>query len=137
MDVQGKEITYTTQYQVLLLFINYLKDIKNPVLVDPIYATLICQSLLTGRKSSVYFQHLLKNKRFCRHLKMAKANEPSLENRRIKLGMQYATKLKTYPSNPAYDCVFNPLFEIVYDKQPNTIQPFGYKFGRHSTYCNS
>ena len=53
------------------------------------------------------------------------ANEPSLENRRIKLGMQYATKLKTYLSNPEYDCVFNPLFEIVYDKQPNTIQPFG------------
>ena len=50
-------------------------------------------------------------------------NEPSLENRSIKLGMQYATKLKAYPSNPAYDCVFNPLFENVYDKQPNTIQP--------------
>jgi hypothetical protein len=44
--------------------------------------------------------------------------------------------------------VFNPLYENVYDKQPNTIQPFGlpsnytfwkfwYKFGWHSTYCNS
>ena len=33
---------------------------------------------------------------------------------------QYATKLKAYPSNPAYDCVFNP-----YDKQHDTIQPFG------------
>jgi hypothetical protein len=55
------------------------------------------------------------------------ANEPSLENRRIKLGMQYATKLKAYPSNPAYDCVFNPLCKNVYDKQPNTIQPFGVK----------
>ena len=53
------------------------------------------------------------------------ANEPSLENRRIKLGMQYATKLKAYPSNPAYDYVLNPLYENVYDKQPNTIQPFG------------
>ena len=57
--MQGKEVTYTTQYQVLLMFINILKDIKNPVLVDPICATLICQSLLTGRKSSIYFQHLL------------------------------------------------------------------------------
>jgi hypothetical protein len=38
--------------------------------------------------------------------------------------MQYATKLKAYPSNPAYDCVFNPLYENVNDKQPNTIQPF-------------
>jgi hypothetical protein len=35
--------------------------------------------------------------------------------------MQYASKLKAYPSNPAYDCVFNPLYENVYDKQPNTI----------------
>ena len=32
--------------------------------------------------------------------------------------------MKAYPSNPGYDCVFNPLFENVYDKQPNTIQPF-------------
>ena len=53
------------------------------------------------------------------------ANEPSLENRRIKVGMQYATTLKAYPSNPAHDCVFNPLYENVYDKQLNTIQPFG------------
>ena len=59
------------------------------------------------------------------------ANEPSLENRRIKLGMQYATKLKAYPSNPAHDCVFNPLYENVYDKQPNTIQPFGLRVNAH------
>ena len=32
-------------------------------------------------------------------------NESSLENRRIKLGMQNPTNLKTFPSNPAYDCV--------------------------------
>jgi len=53
------------------------------------------------------------------------ANEPSLENRRNKRGMQYATKLKVYPSNPVYDYVFNLLYENVYDKQSNTIQPFG------------
>ena len=59
------------------------------------------------------------------------ANEPSLANRGIKLGMQYATKLKAYPSNPAHDCVFNPLYENVYDKQPNTIQPFGLRVNTH------
>jgi hypothetical protein len=37
------------------------------------------------------------------------ANGPSLENTRIELGVQYVTKLKSYLSNPAYDCVFNPL----------------------------
>ena len=31
--------------------------------------------------------------------------EANLENRRIKLGMQYATKLKACPSNSPYDCV--------------------------------
>ena len=75
-------------------------------------------------------------------------NQTGFGNRRIKLGMQYASKLKAYPSNPAYDCVFNPLYENVYDKQPNTIQPiwtpskitywkFWYKFECHGTYCNS
>jgi len=53
------------------------------------------------------------------------------ENRRVNLGKQYATKLKAYPSNPAYDCVFNPLFENVYDKQLNTIQPIGLRVKSH------
>jgi ribonuclease HI len=45
--------------------------------------------------------------------------------------MQYATKLKTYPSNPAHDCVFNPQYENDYDKQPNTIQPFRLRVNTH------
>jgi hypothetical protein len=60
-----------------------------------------------------------------RLLNYVEANHPSLENRRIKIGMQYATTLKAYPSNPAYDCVCNPLHEYAYDKQPKTIQAFG------------
>ena len=31
--------------------------------------------------------------------------------------MQYATKLKAYPLNSVYDCIFNPLYENVYDKK--------------------
>ena len=46
--------------------------------------------------------------------------------------MQYATKLKAYPSNNVCDCVFNPLYENVYDKtKPNTIQPFGIQVKSH------
>ena len=41
--------------------------------------------------------------------------------------MQYATKLKSDPINPAYDCDFNPLYENVCDKQPDTIHPFGFR----------
>jgi hypothetical protein len=59
------------------------------------------------------------------------ANEPSLENKRIKLGIQYATKLNAYPSNPAYDCVFNSLYENVYDTHSNTTQPFGLRVKLH------
>jgi hypothetical protein len=49
---------------------------------------------------------------------------PLKTDRRIKLGMQYATKLKAHPSDPACGCIFDPLYETVYDKQPNTIQSF-------------
>ena len=50
------------------------------------------------------------------------ANESSLKNGHIKLGMQYAAKLKAYSSDFAHDCVFYPLYENVYHKQPNTIK---------------
>jgi hypothetical protein len=50
---------------------------------------------------------------------------PLKTDRRIKLGMQYATKLKAHPSDPACGCIFDPLYETVCDKQPNTIQSFG------------
>ena len=60
------------------------------------------------------------------------ASDPSFDNRRIKIGMQHATILKSYPSNPAYDCVvFNPLYDNVYDKQPNTFQSFGLRVKSH------
>ena len=59
------------------------------------------------------------------------ANEPSLYNRRIKLGLQYATKLKSYPNNPAYDCVFNPLYIDKFDKSPNRIPTFGIRIRQH------
>ena len=46
--------------------------------------------------------------------------------------MQYATKLKAYLSNHVCDCVFNALYENVYDKtKPNTIQPFGIRVKSH------
>ena len=66
----------------------------------------------------------------------AEANEPSLEHRRIKLGLQYATKLRAYPSNPAYDCVFNPLYQDIYQKHENKIPPFGIRIKPHIDACD-
>jgi hypothetical protein len=50
------------------------------------------------------------------------ANEPHLDLRRIKLLLQYIVKLKTNPDNPAFDCVFDPQLEDLYDKNKNAIK---------------
>ena len=59
------------------------------------------------------------------------ANEPCLYQRSVKLALQYATKLKAYPGNPAHDCVFKPLYENIFEKHPNKIQPFGIRIKPH------
>ena len=45
------------------------------------------------------------------------AGELPLEQRRIKLSLQYITKLKATPSNPAYDCVFHPENQQKYERR--------------------
>ena len=64
------------------------------------------------------------------------ANESSLNNGHIKLGMQYAAKLKTYSSNFAHDCVFNPLYKNVYHKQQNTFKYFELRIKSHIENSN-
>lgn len=59
------------------------------------------------------------------------ANEPSLENRRLKLALQYAIKLKTNKGNPAYPAVFTVQYSIMYERKPNHIRPFGLRIKPH------
>ena len=61
----------------------------------------------------------------------AEAGEPSLTHRRLKLSLNYYLKLKSLPSNPAYDCVFHPKFSTVYSDNPNVIPPFGLRMIPH------
>ena len=56
---------------------------------------------------------------------LAEANESSLNNRRLKLSMQYALKLKSNPSNPTYETVFEPKYKTLFDIKPNMIPSFG------------
>ena len=56
---------------------------------------------------------------------LAEANEPSLYNRRLKLSMQYALKLKSNPSNPKYETVFEPQYKTLFENKPNMIPSFG------------
>ena len=55
----------------------------------------------------------------------AEANEPSLYLRRKKLSLQYAIKLKSNPTNPAYQYVFTPMYKQLFNKHPRIIPPFG------------
>ena len=59
------------------------------------------------------------------------AGELPLEERRIKLSLQYLIKLKSTPSNPAYNCVFHPEFEQKYSRNSKTIAPLGIRMKEH------
>ena len=53
------------------------------------------------------------------------AHEPPLEIRREKLALQYTSKLKANPGNPAYDVVFNPKYQHLYANKDSATDPFG------------
>ena len=59
------------------------------------------------------------------------AGELPLDERRIKLSLQYLTKLKSTPSNPAYNCVFHPEFMQKYLRNSKTIAPLGIRMKEH------
>ena len=61
------------------------------------------------------------------------AKEPSLTLRRIKLSLQYTTKLAACPTNSTYDMVFTPDFVARYESRPAAIRPLGLRI---STYLN-
>ena len=41
--------------------------------------------------------------------------------------MQYALKLKSNPSNPSYETVFEPQYKTLFENKPNMIPSFGIK----------
>jgi ribonuclease HI len=60
------------------------------------------------------------------------ANEASLENRRIKLSLQYVVKLAAAnPSNPAHDCVFRPNYRQLHTAKQKNIKPLGIRMQPH------
>ena len=59
------------------------------------------------------------------------AGELPLEERRIKLSLQYITKLKSTPSNPAYKCEVEPEFVQKYLRNTKTIKHLGIRMMEH------
>ena len=59
------------------------------------------------------------------------AGDLPLEHRRIKLSLQYVTKLKSTPSNPAFNCVFRPEYEQKYMRNTKVIPPLGIRIKEH------
>jgi len=64
------------------------------------------------------------------------ADETSLSERQIKLSLQYITKLKSNPSNPAYNCVFHPEYTALYERKPKAIPPLGIRIQEHIVPAN-
>ena len=56
---------------------------------------------------------------------LVKANELSLNDRREKLPLQFALKLKSNRSNPTYNTVFRPNCFTLFQNKPNVIPTFG------------
>ncbi len=56
---------------------------------------------------------------------LAEANEPSLALRREKLALNYITKVKANPNNPANEVIFQPKYEALYERKPKAIRPIG------------
>ena len=59
------------------------------------------------------------------------AGELPLEHRTIKLSLQKVTKLKSTPSNPAFNCVFRPEYEQKYIRNTKVIPPLGIRIKEH------
>ena len=59
------------------------------------------------------------------------ADEPSLSERRVKLSLQYITKLKSNPTNPAYECVFEPMYTTLFEHKTTAISPLGFCMKDH------
>lgn len=55
------------------------------------------------------------------------ANELPMALRREQLSLQYATKLKSNLSNPAFESVFTPQFRNFYASKPSYIRPLAYR----------
>ena len=53
------------------------------------------------------------------------AHETPLQLRSERLALQYITKLKSCPSNPAYNCIFNPRYKQHFENKIKSIKPFG------------
>ena len=56
---------------------------------------------------------------------LVEANEPSLNDRREKLSLQFALKLKSNRSYPTYNTVFRPNYFTLFQNKPNAIPTFG------------
>ena len=54
-----------------------------------------------------------------------------VEQRRVKLSLQYVTTLKSTPSNPAFNCVFRPEYENKYLGNTKVISPLGVRIKEH------
>ena len=64
------------------------------------------------------------------------AHEPCLGARRAKLSLQYASKIKSMPNDPAHNAVFDNKYMKLFDTRPSAIRTFGLRIKQFLTASN-
>lgn len=62
---------------------------------------------------------------------LVEANEPSLQKRRLKLGLQHYTRLRALPHSVAYNTIYDESSTHLF-ANPNTVPPFGIQMKREA-----
>ena len=65
------------------------------------------------------------------------AHEPSLDAKRAKLSLQYATRIKSLPNHPAQNAVFDNTYMKFFDARPSAIRTFGLRIKQFLTASNN
>ena len=106
-------------FDTKLSFLPHIRSLKSYVkLLDPVHHQGLRLSLSVFGTSPIQSLYV-------------EAREPSLENRRLKLSLQYTVKLKSNPLNPAHACVFHLEYQPLYDSKPTSIWPLGLRVRPH------
>ena len=63
------------------------------------------------------------------------AGELPLNLRRQQLSLQYIVKLRSNPSNPAFQCVFNSGFSRLFEARPSVIATLGHRLQQNVLDC--
>ena len=134
MACKAAYISMTVLFVIILKTLTLLNDNYSFVFLK--FKTGPMRKVLNARKLKLLASNFIPNVNLITVLApvdslYAKANEPPLDLRRLKLTLHFIVKLKSTIDNPAFDGVFNPQYEHLYDKNKKCIKSIGFIIQKH------